>query len=358
MLPDFPNWCASTGIGDAADVHHRRWNAIATCAVSAKVDTIETLLRLSFQTKQQPDGTMVIDIREAIRQADPPASLPNDYQLQVLAATALIIIMNAGGSLGARAALAVTTTAGFGRTAPDLPMDILGLAKVQLGIIANKLRNRTAIPLFESGPPIDLDPSATKLKDAGWTNNWQPAAEALASLTGPINDSLKVVVTAQNAMIRKLNGTLAMQDEELNMLWWLTNAYSNDLQMPFRDIVEQRRPLLYAKELADLTAFLPGPASAQALLSRAGLDGRPQTIAAAVNDSPMAWAQPLIGEKQPSPISTPVHFAMARAAETGSGNDWIGNWNAITQLDAHAPIKSLTLGTLFYRERLLMRPDQ
>lgn len=343
------------GIGDTSDVHQRRWTAIATFAASARADAIESLLRLAFQTKQQPDAAFLSGMRDAVRQADPPAVSPNDHQLTVLAATALVIIMNASTTLAARAALSITTTAGYGRATPDLPMDLAALASARLAIIANRLRDRTPLARVETVPSVDIDGTAGKIKEAGWTNNWQPVADAFASLKAPIDSAFDAIVKAQNTFVRTLSQTLAMQDEELNMLWWLFNGYSNDFQMPFHDVPRQRRSLLYAKELADLTSILPGPSSAQALLSRAGLDGDQETIATVINEAPLSWSRPLVEKAPLSPVSMPLHFGIARAAETGPGNDWIANWNAVTELDANAPIQSLSISTLFYRERLLVR---
>ena len=202
--------------------------------------------------------------------------------------------------------------------------------------------------------PIDLAPVLEKA--AG--NNWQPVNEAFSLLTPALQKPLQTLVARQASLIQAINAALAVQDEELNILWWVIGGYSRDLQEPFANVPNAIRPLIFAKELSDLTVFLPGPASAVAVLSRSGLDEHPSTIAGAVNGTSADWTRPLVKELPASPISTPVHFAIERELETGAGTDWLAGWSATTQLDPNAQITSLTLGTLFYRERLLLRPSK
>ncbi|MOA64383.1 hypothetical protein D3C78_1904110 [compost metagenome] len=56
----------------------------------------------------------------------------------------------------------------------------------------------------------------------------------------------------------------------------------------------------------------------------------------------------------PSPVSTPLHFAIKRQLETGPGEAWVAGWAAATGIDAQYALPGLTLGELFYRERLLV----
>jgi hypothetical protein len=354
MLPDFPKWYASLGLGKSVDLHQLRWTAVSAIVSTATPAMIEGLLRLAFATKQPPSDEVVNALRAAIHEADPPATLDNARELQVFAGSVLAALMVRGSGIGARAAMAVTTTAGYGRSTPDLPMDLFALANAHLSNIANAMRKRTPITIQNTEIPIDLAPVLEKA--AG--NNWQPVNEAFSLLTPALQKPLQTLVARQASLIQAINAAFAVQDEELNILWWVIGGYSRDLQEPFANVPNAIRPLIFAKELSDLTVFLPGPASAVAVLSRSGLDEHPSTIAGAVNGTSADWTRPLVKELPASPISTPVHFAIERELETGAGTDWLAGWSATTQLDPNAQITSLTLGTLFYRERLLLRPSK
>lgn len=356
MLADFPHWYASLGLSDDQAHRQLRWNAVAAIAARASAATIEALLRLAFNTKQRPHEEAVTVFREAIREADPTAPpTGNDRELEILAASALVAIMSAGGVTGARAAMGITTTAGHARRRPSLPMDLPALANAQLTIIARDMRQRTPIAISPgSEVTFSLDDAAAKTKEA----NFEAASQAFTLAATAIQKSLQMFANRQMKLARTLNQTLRLQDEELNMLWWLTGGFSFDLQKPFHDVAPLSRPLVFAKELADLTAFVPGPGTTTALFSRAGLTDSMCTIASAVNTTPTPLLQQLVNMQQPSPISTPIHYAILRQVETGPGDAWLAGWSAASELDPQTETSSLTMGTLFYHERLLLRPDK
>lgn len=356
MLADFPHWYASLGLGDDQAHRQLRWNAVGAIAAEASAATIEALLRLAFNTKQRPHEEAVTAFRHAIRQADPTAPpTGNDRELEILAASALAAIMSAGGLSGARAAMGITTTAGNGRREPSLPMDLPTLANAQLTIIARGIRQRTPIVISAASEvTFSLDDAAAKAKEG----NFEAASQAFTIAATEIQKSLQTLANRQVKLVHTLNQTLRLQDEELNMLWWLTGGFSFDLHKPFHDVAALSRPLVFAKELADLTAFAPGPATATALFSRAGLTDATCSIASAVNTTPTPLLQQLVHMQQPSPVSTPIHYAILRQVETGPGDAWLAGWSAATELDPQTKTSSLTMGTLFYHERLLLRPDE
>ena len=165
---------------------------------------------------------------------------------------------------------------------------------------------------------------------------------------------MKAAAQRQASANRAVNQFVSIQDEELQMLWWLMGQRSWDYNCPFSAVPVPAQPLAFAKELADSTEFLPGPPSVKALLSRAGLEERKSVmIPAAINAvAPERLAQ-VVGEEDPSPVSSPIHFAIKRQLETGAGDTWVPGWAATTDVSADHAVSPLLLGVLFYRERLL-----
>ena len=152
-----------------------------------------------------------------------------------------------------------------------------------------------------------------------------------------------------------MNTFVRVQDEELQMLWWLTGQRSEDLDCAFGAVAADAQSLVFAKELADHTEFLPGPASVKGLLSRAGLKERKKiAISTAINAADSAWVRKFVPEGEPSPVSTPIHFGIKRQLETGQGEAWIAGWAAAVGVKATLAVSPLGLGVLFYRERLLL----
>ena len=78
-------------------------------------------------------------------------------------------------------------------------------------------------------------------------------------------------------------------------------------------------------------------------------------IPEAINASDPEWLAQVVGDEDPSPVSSPLHFAIKRQLETGAGDTWVPGWAAATGVSAEHAVSSLRLGLLFYRERLLRK---
>jgi hypothetical protein len=149
---------------------------------------------------------------------------------------------------------------------------------------------------------------------------------------------------------------LKLQDEELQMLWWLVGEMSWEFDKAFNSLPIDSKPLVLAKELAGMTNFIPGPVSLKPLLSRAGITKKKKlTIPEAINSCDESWLNGITTGLNPSSLTLPIHFAIIRKVETGEKEAWIPGWAASTKIEATRKLSSLDLGYLFYLERLLVR---
>jgi len=113
---------------------------------------------------------------------------------------------------------------------------------------------------------------------------------------------------------------------------------------------------MFAKELADMTGPLPGPAHISALLSRAGVGDRGElTIVDAVNACDETWLRKIHSAQALSVVTLPIHFAISRKLETGDQESWVAGWAAAAELNPKQSLSPIAIGRLFYRERLLMK---
>src|SRR3546814_2328135 len=60
---------------------------------------------------------------------------------------------------------------------------------------------------------------------------------------------------------------------------------------------------------------------------------------------PIEWAKAVVGEQEFSPVTAPLHFGLQRRIENGSGDEWISNWAAVTEIAAGLASNTLDLGT-------------
>lgn len=351
MHPDFPRWYATVTLGNDEARLSARWAGVIGVAQETGIALNETLVRLAFKAKRPAAAAESQKIREAFRAADPTFAMQgNDHELQILAAATLAALMQEGGDEGAAAALAVTTTALDGAHKPILPMDLGVLAEAAIAAITEAQRKRPILTADPAAPKVDFEKSMAKVRE---TPNAEGFAQAFQLCAETVRKALGTLAVRQSNALRGIDKFVRAQDEELQMLWWLISQRSVDLNCGFEDVAPDARPLVFGKELADCTQFLPGPASMLGLLSRAGLADRPKiAVTKAIMAADFQWLQQLAQDKEPSQVSCPLHFAIARQIETGTGDAWIAGWAAACDVPADLALSPLTLGYLFYCERL------
>ncbi len=356
MHAEFLRWYRTVDLGDDRDRLQRRWNGVSSLVAKATTADIEAMVRIALRTRHQPATDASQQIRKHFKDTDDQFQMEgNSRELEVLCGAALTVLLTKGTNAGAIAALSTTTAAlGGARQRADLPMDLPSSGEHAVLQIANSLRARPDLARSASSdiPKFDFERSAAKSRESGWEN----VAQAFGLAAETVKAIVSTLARRQVALTEAATRFMRLQDEELQMLWWLSGQRSWELDRPFDSVAAEVRTLVLAKELADLTQFLPGPASVRALLSRAGLkDGKKTTVPVAVNACNAQWLSNVTQGKEPSPVSQPIHFAIRRKLETGDDETWIAGWAGACGVDATHGMSSLALGTLFYRERLLVR---
>lgn len=355
MHPDFARWLAAIEMGGDESRRLLRWTGVSAVVESPDNSDIETLIRLAFRSRQPAGIAQVEKFRQAFKKADATFEMVgNDRELQVLASVSLATLMSKGGNRGGEAALAITTASLDGARRPDLPMDLAVLADSAINQIAEINGKRPDLSAYTSvnAPKLDFQQAAEKVTAEP---NWQGVAQAFTMAAEKARAAFAEVVRQQTNATSAMGNFLRVQDEELQMLWWLTGERSFDLDCTFDAVPDVVRPLVFGKELADSTQFLPGPASVKGMLSRAGLKERKKLkLSAAINAADETWLQQLIPDGELSPVSTPIHFGVQRRLETGAGDAWIAGWAAALGVPEGLTLSPLMLGLLFYRESVLL----
>jgi hypothetical protein len=355
MHPEFARWYGALSVDNDVDRRTARWAGV--CGVVTNVDRarVEALLRLAFGGRATPSPQSVQSIRDAFKAADDAFEMSgNDRELQVLAAAALVVLMQDPKAVqGSAAALAVTTSSFGGARSPSLPMDLAALGEAAIISRGEINLKRPDLNSFVSPelPKVEFDKAVTKVQQ---TPNWTGVAEAFGLAAESVRAGFGAMARRQAKAMSAVDRFIRAQDEELQMLWWLTGQRSEVCRCAFEEVPADARPLVFASELADCTEFLPGPPSVRGILSRARLPGNTKlAVSAAVNACPVDWMTRLVQDNDPSPLSAPLHAAVKRQLETGAGDAWIAGWAATIGVAATHALPPLTLGELFYRERLL-----
>lgn len=353
MSSEFLRWYRAVELDQDLEKLQNRWIGVEALAKKVTRADVEAMIRIAFRTKQLPASHSLEDIRKVFKEADSLFEMyGNSRELEVLCSAGLVAILENGDEVGAAAALAITT-AGLSRSQIGMPQELTALADRSILRIAESYRKRPDLTKYAQAdlPKLEFGKAMEKVREQV---NWEGVAVAFSLAAEATRNAISQITQRTNRAIAAANKVIAIQDEELQMLWWLFGQRSWDLNCTFTAIPPNAQPLVLSKELAQTTEFLPGPVSVKPLLSRAGLkESGKLTIPKAVNACDVSWLTQLVEESNPSPVTLPIHSAIRRKLETGETEAWVAGWAAATEIAATYALSPLTLGILFYRERLL-----
>lgn len=354
MNSDFARWYAEAFMDEGAK-REMRWKGVVDVASKAGHLHAEVLTRLAFQTPVPASGRKSEDLGETYNKLIPMISggdasfdaRQSVRELQILAAAALVRLV----ATLPDAALIVTTASFGGSRKPDLPMDLVGAAERSLMALSARKHARTSIEeLRLPEPKVDfaVAPEAMQAMDP---TQWKGQLDRLHDAT---TAAIESVVAGQNRVVESLHKQISLDEEELQMLWWLLGGFSRQLDKAFADVDACVRPLALACELGEMTAVSPGPASIRAMLTRAGIGSEKLKLGDVVNAVDIGWAKSVSGSQLVSPVSTPIHFALEQRAELDSSDTWQSSWSGLTGLSADVTLPAVNLAELFYREFLFI----
>lgn len=354
MTADFARWYAEAFMDEGAR-REQRWNGVVDVAATADYETVEVLTRLAFPTPVPASGRkseklaavhskLVQTISGGDTAFDPTHST---RELQVLAAAVLARLAPNMPD----AALLVTTASMGGFRKPELPMDLAGLAEAALVKLSERKQVRQEFAKIKlAAPKVEYKFDAEILATM--------EAEKIQTEFGRLRDAtaaaIERVVSDQNRVVKVLHDRQELDEEELQMLWWLTGGYSHVSEKPFAKIDDKLLPLTLAHELAEMTAVSPGPGSIRALLLRAGVGTTKLKLVDAVNAPSAEWAKEVSDSTLVSPVTTPIHFALEQRAELASTDTWQAAWAGLTGLPVDLQLPAVTLAELFYREHVFL----
>jgi hypothetical protein len=346
----FFGWYRSMEFSEDADVRAKRWNGLTAVAKSPSATMLEVLTRLAFRMKLQNMNGEAGQLREQLAAGSPPLG---DEELALMAASALALILKPLDTTSAKAASLVTGASCAGLRSLAQPMDLVGMAKNVQTLFAETSRRRPALEQQKLvNPQLNIEASLDALQQ-GDIATVRAAIDALVSASVK---ALGAIATRQRQFESAVQEYVRVQDEELDILWWLQGERCLILEVPFADVPLENRAIAFATELAALTKVLPGPTSLPSLLSRAGVDDSVQlTIPGAIQGIPKEWLPYLLPEERVSKVSvvtTPILEAARRRQEVNGEDTWIAAWGTVTGLDQAAKLPALQLAESLYRELL------
>lgn len=353
MQNEFADWYSSLSFNDDENYIAKRWASVEKLIKEADGSDLEILIQIAFRIKVQMGSPEVAALRSKLSGDLVPLG---DEELTLLAAAALAYQMSDDSDEAALVATAVSTASCSGLRQLKQPMDLVGMSENVLRRLAETSRRRPALET-QKPPKSTLDANevnafVTKANDGAYGE----ATQAIAASTNKVLSSLAKRQATFEAAVQRY---VLVQDEELDILWWLLGNHCNDLGLSFLEVPPEQRPLAIARELAKLTTVLPGPSALPSLLTRAGVLAAPRLpIAAAVQGMPAKWVAAALGEfsvSQSDRYTKPILFAFVRHQELEGNDGWIQGWSMLTGLDPTAELNPLQLAETAYREFVLAK---
>lgn len=339
MKADFQRWYEAVQLTLDPQVMEARLAAVLALAGSLSDAEMEALARAVFRSDQTTAATGTV----RTKLADGSGAVA-DEEFALLAAATLDVVLRQNVPAAARAATMIGTAHFKGLRTVRQPMDLVSLGASTRLALARTSRRR---------PPLQLAPMRPLELDTTQAEGIEGSKESISLLASAMQQLSDRQADFEQRALRYIS----IQDEELNMLWWLQGGRTQAGQL-FEDIPREQQPFVLSRDLAETTFAMPGASAIGSLLERAGIeDGEPLEIAAAIQALPIEWlkiALPEADKHKTSPVTTPLHEGIRRRLEVRGENTWIAGWAGVCDIDAAARLTPLQLADLCYCEQLLI----
>lgn len=336
MHADFANWYQPVTFGHDREVLELRWKGIDEALDGIENEMVQELVRLVYG-KQPISSKLLDDFRQFFRNVDPTfLTKGNDHEIHVLAGCVLAVLLLEFDYPEVAQAILTTSVCDIRKLSGKI--DLVGMAKEKIlkdGISARKR------PLMFAPKQITPDESIVfdNLENLGTTT-----IKALNGVQKNIHHEINL-----------LQKIIEIQDEELQLLWWMIGNRSTMWDISFNEITEESRPVLLAIEAASMISALIESPSLKAVFSRVGLSSTMKVnIPDAISSCGTERLEKIAPDNQIDPLIFPVHFAMTRALETGADKTWIPGWSKISGIGKNTQLTQLQLALQVYRERNLI----
>lgn len=355
MHKAFADWYRQAGLAPSGELLAARWSGVSSLSENlSKKQLLDLLLLFCRDPGEAFETPSFMD--EAFRAPDTtfPAQ-GNVLELRILAGCVIRMTIEADMASAVAAAYGLLCGS-FGLSADSIPtVAHIEVAEAYLASKSERVREPH---------PFALSTGSTVSKEA--LDALLPATAFAQSpqLRSPLIDSLHDLFEkerqATNKQLAAFLQLVSTQREEIDLLWWLQNAYSPAIGRSFSHLSAEEGCLVIAVELAKATRFLPGPTSILGMIITAlshTKGGSEVSLKQAVNSLPRNWRESRISEAASfalTPICS-VYLALAASMETEGEDDWLPVFYKRSKLKADEIKSAQEISLQGYRETLFIK---
>ena len=352
---EFATWYSAVDFGDSPTRVEARASGVSKAFKRLNYDRCSSLLDLVLAHPNAFEGQGAELLRRTCRESDPAFPISgNENELTLLAEIVLAIAMDRSkeNELAGKVADLICSALANGARDMSGVTDLLSRARDGIQRQSRLLRRRPRLPKKPTrySPTLDFTRCFDEFSNPGDIGELQQLMQRVSvRISANIHQASSTARSEREALERHIR----LQDEELDLLWWASNGFSETLQQSFSEVEPGTRTLVSAIEAADRTQYVPGPCSILGLLERAGLSGSADiSIEEVINALPPDQRRSICTTALSA--HTPLHLALEMKEETPDSDTWSGHWSARTKIDGALKRREYEIAQLFYQERLVL----
>jgi hypothetical protein len=364
MHPDFADWYRVCTTGTEGGLTNalldQRWAGIKKVVGDAEGHELD-LVRLGLQ-RPAADAAFLTKFKAAFKEADSTFPMSgNDFELSILAGSAIGQLFTEGGNEADTAALALLCAVEFSEKGEPWSVPFVSGGRAYLEARLQGLRQPLKInrPAFYSkNIKSQFETLTARFAEHQLGSTFEAAKQLCATLMQVLSDANKALSSALGELERQSD----LRREETDILWWLSAGISRDLGVTFASLGPHAACVVAGKELADLVRP-PGVLPAKSLLQHAiaattnAVVDKPIALHTAVNASPADWRKKVIDQIPLDRVADlcPVLAAVKYSLSTDEPDGWLPAYKKATKIEPAMAVRPVSLAFQMHRECLLSR---
>jgi hypothetical protein len=339
----FADWYESVSLHHDSKTLDARWNAVEQLLGSLTMSAVPGLVRTFFDLPGA--DSYCEDIRSAAKKHDTSYVISHDRnELTVLSGGVIAASVEKPTHLADAVALAVSCADAQGMRQAKRIQGVVDETSRYLAEDAVRTRKVNV-----DAKVLDIDASSlTKLLGTDADEVFKELIASHSKHTESVKATLKFV--------------LQTEKEKSDILWWIVGEYTLDGAKPFSKLTLPEACYWGARDLADLTIYLPGPFGGPAYLHKMLRTVKSRLLSslkvsecvdACDSDWTKAWAEKIAVQQLPD--LCPMLFALTKSVEVGGGKEWVAAFVNATGLAEGSKAEPVRLATQVYNEILLLR---
>jgi len=353
MHKNFADWYRQVSFENNRETLELRWKGLENVIDVIDFGKAESLIRIVYG--QRFDSEEYIDEFQQCFKDEDSSFLINENELEVKVLAGCVLAVLCQEYDIAEVAPAILTATACNLRAPDIDIKLIDIAAEQ--VLRAGVDDRKRLPMSK---PKKLGFNKT-LSDVLETFSDEPDgsfevdSEVIKKIGKTFVKCLGSVEKEANEKISELQKNLIVQDEELQILWWMIGTDSRVWNSDHPDSDSRAKPLFFGKEVANITSGFSESPSLKYVFSNGGGGIQSKlSIPDAVNACGIKQLEMLYSGSKICSIIYPLHDAIYRAREINADPSWVDVWCKISGISKDAEITQNQIALQFYREMKLL----